>query len=220
MESVMTKISFQFFLCLIWVATGWSQVSTNSTNNASVLKLNAGSSYVLDDKHLLEPGDRISFQVLEDRDPAQSLIVADSREMDIPYIGRVSVAGKTCKQLSAELKALLEKEFYFRATVIIGLDQVNKVRGKVYVVGQVHTQGPIPLQFDQPLTASKAILMAGGFGDFAKKTKVKIVRNHGDGTTETKEVNLEAVMEEGKANLDVVLEPEDFIMVPQKAVNF
>ena len=48
----------------------------------------AGSSgYVLDDKRRLLPGDRVSFQILEDRTNAVSLLVTESSEQ----IGRAHV---------------------------------------------------------------------------------------------------------------------------------
>src|ERR1700684_2059237 len=109
------RIYLQIWFWLAWGAAALAQGSTN-TNAPPALTLNVSGSYVLDDKHLLEPGDKVSFQILEDRDPAKSLVVADSHEMDVPYIGRVSVAEKTCKQLAKELKGLLEKEYYYRAT--------------------------------------------------------------------------------------------------------
>jgi protein involved in polysaccharide export with SLBB domain len=204
-----------------WAATAVAQASTN-TNVAPPLAFNnIGGSYVLDDKHLLEAGDRISFQILEDRDPAKSLMVADSRELDVPYIGRVSVADKTCKQLAKELKVLLEKEYYYRATVIIGLDSVNKVRGKVYLMGQVRAQGSVDILFDEKLTAGQAILRAGGFLDFANKSKVKVTRNAGAGSaSQVFEINMSDVLEKGKSDKDVILEPGDLIFVPTRAVNF
>src|SRR5580704_15116863 len=96
-----------------WVATASAQLASNSvplvggtprTNPVTTAILNATSAYVLDDKHLLDPGDIISFQILEDHDPAIQLVVADSRELDVPYIGRISVTDKTCKQLAKEVK--------------------------------------------------------------------------------------------------------------------
>ena len=205
---------------LISMGAAMAQESTN-TNATPALTLAVSGSYVLDDKHLLEPGDRISFQILEDRDPARSLVVADSRELDVPYIGRVSVADKTCKQLAKELKVLLEKEYYYRATVIIGLDSVNKVRGKVYLMGQVRAQGPVDILFDENLTAGQAILRAGGFLDFANKNKVKITRTTaGGGTNQIFEINMTDVLEKGKADKDITLEPGDLIFVPTRAVNF
>jgi protein involved in polysaccharide export with SLBB domain len=192
------------------------------SNSLTRTIFNATSAYVLDDKHILKPGDIVSFQILEDRDPAIQLQVADSSELEAPYIGRISTQDKTCKDLAKELKGLLEKEYYYRATVIVGLNQVNKVRGKIYVSGQVRTQGAVDLLFDQKLTAGKAILLAGGFGDFANKKKVKIVRGAkgGAGAAQSFEVNMVDVLENNKTDQDIVLEPDDIIMVPARAVNF
>ncbi|MDB6112851.1 MAG: sugar transporter substrate-binding protein [Pedosphaera sp.] len=217
------RIYLQGLFWIAFVIGARAQVTTNTTTNASPpASIASASSYVLDDKHILEPGDKISFQIIEDRDPSRSLVIADSRELDVPYIGRVSVAGKTSKQLAAELKVLLEKEFYKRATVIVGLDSVNKVRGKVYLLGQVRSQGSVDILFDETLTAGKAILRAGGFADFANKKKVKITRSSaaGGAANQTFEVNMADVLENGKADKDVVLEPGDLIFIPARAVNF
>lgn len=186
----------------------------------SKLLYNLDNAYVLDDKHVLEPGDRLSFRIVEDRDPAIALVVADSRELDVPYVGRVSTLNKTCKQLAAELKVLLEQEYYYRATVVMAVDMVNKIRGKVYVQGSVRAQGPVDLLFDDKLTAGKAILRAGGFGDFARKDKVKVIRGRttASGEKQTIEVNMIDVLENGKVEKDVVLEPDDYVIVPERKV--
>ena len=68
------------------------------------------SGYVADDNYKLRKGDKVSFQILEDREEKISLLVTDSGELDIPYLGRVSAENKTCKKLADELKTLLEKE--------------------------------------------------------------------------------------------------------------
>jgi len=199
-----------------------SLANPGGSNMAANTIINATSSYVLDDKHVLQPGDIVSFQILEDRDPAIQLLVADSRELEVPYIGRISADSRTCKQLAKEIKGLLEKEYYYQATVIVGLNLVNKVRGKVYVWGQVRNQGTVNLLFDEKLTAGKAILMAGGFGDFANKKKVKIVRgsNAKSGATQSFEVDMVDILENNKTDKDIVLEPDDFIIVPARAINF
>lgn len=175
--------------------------------------------YVLDDKHKLLPGDRVGFQILEDRTNSIPLLVAESAELDLPYLGRVSVAGKTCKQAAADIKALLEKDYYFKATVIIGLDALTKVLGKVYVFGPVRNPGPVEIPANETFTAGKAILRVGGFGDFANRKKVQVVRKTGTGN-KTFIVNMENVLEKGRTEEDVTLEPEDFIIVPQRAFNF
>jgi polysaccharide export outer membrane protein len=182
------------------------------------------SGYVPDDKYKLRVGDRISLQIMEDRDLPKSLIIADSGELDVPYVGRVPAADKTCRQLADELKAQLEKEYYYRATVVLALDAANKFLGRVYVWGQVKNQGPIDVAVNENLTAGKAILRAGGFGDFANKKKVKVVRGSNGGTDTTGkqnfELNMVDILESGKTEKDIVLQPDDFIIVPSRLINF
>ena len=198
--------------------------STAPATNGAASAPTTLSGYVPDDKYKLRAGDKVAFQILEDRDVPKSLVVADSGELDFPYLGRVAATDKTCKQLADELKSSLEKEYYYRATVIIALDAANKYLGRIYVWGQVRNQGPIDLAVNENLTAGKAILRAGGFGDFANKKKVKVVRGAGAGADTTGkqsfELNMVEILEEGKTEKDVLLQPDDFIIVPSRLINF
>jgi polysaccharide biosynthesis/export protein len=202
---------------------GKAQAAEGSVGTDATALIPVGlGGYVPDDKYKLRVGDRVSLQILEDRDAPKSLVVADSGELDVPYVGRVPVTDKTCKQLADELKTQLEKEYYHRATVVIALDLANKLLGQVYVWGQVRNQGPIPIAVNENLTAGKAILRAGGFADFANKKKVKVVRGAGaDGAGKrTFELNMVDILEKGKTENDVVLQPDDFIIVPSRLISF
>lgn len=191
----------------------------------------------LDDRHKLTPGDKLSFLILEDRhipnldynrtpsatvEQSKPLIVADTGELEVPYVGRVIVSGKTCKEVAAELKALLEKDYYYRATVVLGLDQMSRLLGKVWVWGEVRNQGSVDIPANETLTASKAILRSGGFNDWAKKNKVKIIRAakpDGSGKQEII-VDMEEVLEKGQIEKDVPLHPDDSIIVPRRTIRF
>lgn len=132
---------------------------------------------VLNETVKLGAGDRVSFRVLEDRHEPITLVVTDSGEMEIPLVGRVKALDKTCKQLAYEIKPLFEKEYFVKATVIIGLDLVGtKSRGKVYLTGQVRSPGVLELMPGEPVTVSQAILRAQGLADFANKREVRLVR--------------------------------------------
>jgi polysaccharide biosynthesis/export protein len=197
-------------------------VASGSASNAVSAMLPILNGYVADDKYKLRVGDKISLQIIEDRDAPRSLVVTDSGELDAPYIGRVAAADKTCKQLAEELKAQLEKEYYHQATVIISLDAANKLLGKVYVWGQVRNQGAIELAVNEKVTAGKAILRAGGFADFANKKKVKVIRGAAaDGAgKQTFELNMVEILEKGKTESDVLLQPDDLIIVPSRLISF
>jgi polysaccharide export outer membrane protein len=171
----------------------------------------------LDEKKKLGSNDYVSFRVVEDRDnDSQRLRVSDNGELEVPYIGPIPAEGKTCKELAYNIKAALEREYYYHATVILALDRVSeKSRGKVYVYGSVRAQGPQEIPTDESYTVSKAVIRAGGFGDFANKRKVKVTRKNGQDFT----IDLKAVIEEGKSDKDRVLQPDDQIYVPQRLIN-
>jgi polysaccharide export outer membrane protein len=75
---------------------------------------------------------------------------------------------------------------------------------------------------NENLTAGQAVLRAGGFADFADKTKVKVVRATPDakGDRQTFELNMEQILEKGKIDKDIVLQPGDLVIVPSRLVNF
>lgn len=186
------------------------------TSASTVLRTNSMS--VLDDKKRLGSDDFVSFRVVEDRDgESQHLRVNDNGELEVPYVGLVPAAGKTCRELAYNIKSALEKEYYYHATVILAVDKVSeKSRGKVYVYGAVKGQGPQEIPTDETYTVSKAVIRAGGFGDFADKRKVKVTRKNGQAFV----VDLKKVIEQGRSEDDVVLQPDDQIYVAQRLVNF
>src|SRR2546428_5148831 len=181
----------------------------------TVMRTNSMS--VLDDKKRLGSNDYVSFRVVEDRDEeSQHLRVNDNGELEVPYIGLVPAKGRTCRDLAFAIKAALEKEYYYHATVILAIERVSeKSRGRIYVYGSVKGQGPQEIPADESYTVSKAIIRAGGFGDFANKRKVKLTRKTGQEFT----VDLKRVIEEGKTEEDVELQPDDQIYVPQRLIN-
>ena len=189
--------------------------SVEPPTTSTVMRTN--SMAVLDDKKKLGSNDYVSFRVVEDRDnESQHLRVNDSGELEVPYIGLVPAAGKSCKELAYVIKAALEREYYYHATVIIAVDRISeKSRGKIYVYGSVKGQGPQEIPADESYTVSKAIIRAGGFSDFANKRKVKLTRKGGKDFV----VDLKRVIEEGHTEEDVVLQPDDQIYVPQRLIN-
>jgi protein involved in polysaccharide export with SLBB domain len=202
------------------LASGGTSIATDGAPT-EVISPATVSGYVPDDKYKLRIGDKISFQILEDRDAPKSLVLADSGELDVPYLGRIAAADKTCKQLALEIKAQLEKEFYYRASVVLALDTANRVLGRVYVWGQVRNQGPIEMAMNENLTAGKAILRAGGFGDFANKKKVKVIRAGANGAAkQVFELNMTEILDDGLTEKDVVLQSDDSVIVRSRLINF
>jgi polysaccharide export outer membrane protein len=174
----------------------------------------------LNNERKLAVGDTLSYRVVEEQKEPVSMTVKASGEINVPLLGLYPAAGKTCKELAEEIKPLLEKDYFYTATVIIGLDtESTQSLGKVYIMGQVHTQGSIELPANETLTVSQAVLMNGGLADFADKRHVKLLRKGPDGKTTTTNVDIQAVYT-GKSTKDPVLQPGDTINVTEKLINF
>jgi polysaccharide export outer membrane protein len=175
----------------------------------------------LDEKHQLAIGDRLSFRILEDEEEPKPLLVTDSGELELPYLGRFPAVGRNCKELAQAIKLDLEKEYYYHATVIVAVDVMAKSRGKVYLTGAVSLRGPQDIPSDEVLTVGKAISRAGGFTEFASKKQIKVTRKAAQpgGPERTFFLNGVEILEKGKADCDLPLEPGDMIFVPERGIH-
>lgn len=87
----------------------------------------------------------------------------------LPLIGSVNVEGRTTSEIREMVKALYLKGFYTQIDVIV------TARGdEYYVRGEVKAPGRYPLVGDVRLT--QAIAAAGGYTDFAKPSRVRVMR--------------------------------------------
>jgi len=183
---------------------------------------------VLDDSRALHIGDTISLRIVEDRDKVQSLKVQASGDIQAPHLALVKAAGKTPKALAYMMKHELERSYFQTATVIVALEtaftEVNRpmappASDTFTIYGQVARQGKYELLPEEELTISQAVLRAGGFAQFAKKDKVKLIRK-ASGKNVTIYVNLRDVMERGRLEKDLVMRANDVIIVDEKLFNF
>lgn len=211
------------FLILLWMLCGVCLAGAAGTAETNRLALPDAAKSVpyLDDRQKLGPGDRVTYRVIEDQDDPRSLTITDSGDLEVPYYGLVPALGKTSRQLAQEIKTLLERNLYYRATVIIAVEVVNKARvnGKVYVTGQVRNKGGYEIPAGETLTLSRAILNAGGFSDFSDKKNVRLVRKTATGT-KTFVVNVLDIWEKGNLEKDLVVQADDLIVVPARLVNY
>ena len=174
----------------------------------------------LDDAHKLAIGDRLSFRIVEDEEDPKPLLVTDAGDVEFPYIGRFPAVGKSCKDLARVLKAELEKEYYYQATVLLGVDIMAKSRGRVYLVGPVRMPGPQDIPSDEVFTLSKAILRAGGFTDYADKKNVRVTRKGVGSAEQILKVNVAEILDKGKTEADLKLEAGDLVVVPERLIRF
>jgi polysaccharide export outer membrane protein len=88
----------------------------------------------------------------------------------------------------------------------------------VYVTGNVGHPQTLELMPDDEITAFTAILRSGGFARFANRKKFSVVRDRGNGDKQVIPVNITDV-EKGRQP-DIILEPKDIVIVPEKFFSF
>jgi len=215
------RIGWLVALALYAGAQVSSLLAAGESNTPAFLTQRIQSVDSLDNRQKLGPGDKIIYRVIEDQDASRTLLVTDSGDLEVPYLGLVHAAGKTCQELAREIKGLLEKNLYYTATVVISAEEINKKRilGKVYVTGQVRNSGAYDIPSGDSLTVSRAILNAGGFSDFSDKKSVRLIRKNASGK-QARIVNVQEVWEKGRLDQDPVVQAGDLIVVPERLVKW
>ena len=177
---------------------------------------------VVDPDKKLTAGDQVTLEIVEDREGGLPRVVTATGELDVPPLGRVKVSGKTAADAASEIKQLLERDYYFHATVRLAIDRLSPVQvrqGLVYLSGEVRMMGPQEIVAGETLTLCNAILKAGGIGEWGNPKKVKLMRQK-NGATETTEVNFKEITATGDVKKDPVLQDGDRIFVPRIYVKF
>jgi protein involved in polysaccharide export with SLBB domain len=178
---------------------------------------------IVDPDKKLSAGDQVTLEIIEDRDGGLPRVVTAAGELDVPPLGRVRVSGKTVVEAASQIKQLLERDYYYHATVRLAIDRVSPVQvrsGVVYLSGQIRLGGPQDMISGEVLTLSNAILKAGGVSEWGDGTKVQLTRQKKEGGVDVIKANFDKIIEKGDASQDPVLQDGDRIFIPKSVFRF
>jgi len=152
----------------------------------------------------LRPGDQVSVRLdtATGREEYQKA-VDESGALDMPLVGKIKVENKTVAEAQEDVRKAYVPRYYNYLTVTIQLT----TQRVVYITGEVRSPAPIPYRDD--LTVYRAIMAAGGFGEFADKRHVVLTR--GD-----KQLQLNCLEIERNPAKDHPVLPFDTIKVPRQ----
>jgi len=128
--------------------------------------------------------------------------IRDDGKIDLPSLGAYLAVGKTPAQLQNELTEAYGK--YYKGHVIT----VTSEARQFFVMGEVHRPGAMP--YTPNMTFLRAIATAGGYGTYARKTKIQVIRGSGS----TLAVNGRKI--DSDPSLDFPIYPGDLIQVPKR----
>lgn len=137
-------------------------------------------------------------------DPVPGFVIDEDGDLQFPYGGSLHVEGLRPAEVQRELTTRLANVFIKPQVTV----RVASFRAKqVFVDGQVHTPGALPLN-DIPMTLYDAINRAGGFSDAADQSRLVVVR---DGRSYP--ISLTDMLDTGVNPTKIVLRDGDLLRV-------
>jgi polysaccharide export outer membrane protein len=199
---MITRFFAAVFLCACFVALGAAQ---NQPSDAQTSVAPYGAS-----EYRLGPEDVIQVIVYKECPDlcVDSAVIRPDGKVSLPLVGELPATGKTSLQLQKEIVDKLA-EFFSEPHVNVIVKEVNSA--KVSVLGEVNKPGTYKI--GNRSTLLDALASAGGLTPYAKKDRIVVVRNAGDGTKKTFQLNVEHLIKNSKSDLFYVL-PYDTIYVP------
>lgn len=156
------------------------------------------------------PGDVMQIVVWKEPEASvPAVIVRADGNISIPLVKEIKVQGLTPTDLEKLLAERLSRLIHGADVTVI----VREVHSqKAYLIGAVSKTGAIELR--SPMTVLQAIAEAGGVTEYAKKKQIYILRV-ANGKQVRLPVNYEAVIRGQKADDNILIQPNDTIVVPQ-----
>ncbi len=143
--------------------------------------------------YIIKAGDEIALQVFS-TNPDVVRIFTPSRDVmtgadfstykvyadgtiDLPFISKIEVAGKTLREAQEQIKTLFKD--YVNVDFAINMIVSNRY---FYVIGKSNSKGQFPYYKEQ-MNIFEALALAGNLSVTADRRKIKIIRTEGDKET-------------------------------------
>ncbi|HXW93014.1 MAG TPA: polysaccharide biosynthesis/export family protein [Terriglobales bacterium] len=213
-----TRVRFWFaasctvsLLCGLAVAQ--EGTASNSSNSAMHLADPAANHSVppayRDETYIIGIDDVLAISVWKEPEVSKTVPVRSDGKISLPLAGEVQASGETPRQLEVALSRRLAN-FISQPEVTVIVEE-SKSR-KFNILGQVAKPGAYPIS-NSP-TVLDAIALAGGFRDFAKQTKIYVLRRNPDGTEARLPFNYKDIIKGKNVEQNVKLQANDTIVVP------
>ncbi len=161
------------------------------------------------DTYIIGVGDVLDVNVWKEPELSHPVPVRPDGMITMPLIGEIKAVGLTPVQLQDQITSGLQKVMS-EPQVTVMVSSVNSM--SFNIMGQVNRPGYYPIT--RPITILDAIALSGGFRDFAKQTKVYVLRAAPDGTQERLKFNYKQVIKGRNMAQNIMLQPHDTLVIP------
>ena len=160
-------------------------------------------------EYVIGPDDVLAVNVWKEPEISRTLPVRPDGNISLPLIGDLMASGHTPAQLQGEIRQQLVA--YLSNPEVAVLVQEAKSH-KFNIVGEVEKPGSYVIS--GPMTILDAIAIAGGLRDFARQSKIYVLRFNADGSRSRIPFNYKQVIKGNALQVDVQLQPRDTVVVP------
>lgn len=163
----------------------------------------------VDPSFIIGPSDVLNISVWKEPEISRTVPVRLDGKITLPLAGDIIASGLTTDQLQISIKEKLAPYITDPEVTVIVQEAKSK---KVNIFGKVSKPGSYELT--KPTTVLDGIAMAGGLSDFAKASKIYVLRTDANGQTERLKFNYKDVLKGKHPEQNVQLLPHDTIVVP------
>ena len=202
-------------LCLatIFSFAGTCQAAPGETNRPSTLPapaIEGGDALLVGSSYVIGAGDILGINVWHEPEASVlSTVVRSDGLISLPLIKEIEAAGLTPKQLEKALTDRLSKQIR-QPDVTVLVKEIHSER--IYLIGALKKESQLTLK--SSITVLQAIAEAGGLTDYAKKSKIYVLRKE-NGKPVKFPFDYTAVIRGDHMEQNIALRPGDTIVVPQ-----
>lgn len=170
--------------------------------------------------YLIQPGDQLAIEVLEDPNLNRNVLVAPDGRISFPLAGNIIAGGRTVPQVERALVAALSDDFANAPNVFVAIVGIPEAPDTgelitVFVLGEVNQPGPI--QIEQGSTLLQALALTGGFTPFAATRRIQLRRNFGTtGRQQLVEIDYRQISRGAQILNEPTMRDGDVLLVPER----
>jgi len=169
----------------------------------------AGTPRVYGADYVIGSADVLFISVLGSTELDTVATVTPAGTISFPLVGDVQAAGLTAEELAGRLTRALAKKIR-NPVVSVSLRQINSYR--IYILGSVAKPGVVSSKSE--ITLLQALALTGGVVPGADLTLAYVARGN-----ERLDVDIRKLLMEGDLSQNIVLKPEDVVVVPSNPRN-
>jgi polysaccharide export outer membrane protein len=202
-------------LCVGILSLGFAISPAGIAQQMAVVDRPAESSQVIAklpvpaDKYVIGNEDVLNVSVWKEPDISRIVPVRPDGKITLPLVGEIQASGITPLQLQYNITDGL-RAYVSNPDVTVIVQEVKSL--KFNIVGEITKPGSYVLT--EPMTVLDAIAAGGGLRDFAKGSRIYVLRANADGSHSKLPFDYKNVIKGKRVNDNIELHPGDTIVVP------